>query len=146
MKSFLAKPHEIERKWLVVDATDLVMGRMAARVASLLRGKHKPIFTPNVDTGDHVIVINADKIRVTANKLTTKIKRHHTGFIGGLKEIPLGKLLDKNPAETVRQVIKGMLPHNPLGRQMARKLKVYSGSEHPHQAQLPIDITETFRQ
>jgi large subunit ribosomal protein L13 len=146
MKCYLAKPQDVERQWLVVDATDLVLGRMAAKVAALLRGKHKPTFTPNVDTGDHVIVINADKVRITANKLVTKIKRRHSGYPGGLKEIPFGRLMEKNPAETVRRVIKGMLPHNALGRHMAGKLKVYAGGEHPHQAQQPVDITEQLRQ
>jgi len=146
MKCYLAKPQEVERRWLLVDATDLVLGRMAAKVAALLRGKHKPTFTPNVDTGDHVIVINADKVHITANKLVTKIKRRHSGYPGGLKEIPFGRLMEKNPAETVRRVIKGMLPHNALGRHMAGKLKVYAGGEHPHEAQQPVDITEQMRQ
>ncbi|MHB9133434.1 MAG: 50S ribosomal protein L13 [Armatimonadota bacterium] len=146
MKSFLAKPLEVERKWLLVDATDLILGRMSAKVASLLRGKHKVTFTPNVDTGDHVIVINADKVAVTSNKLLTKIKYRHSGYPGGFKQIPLGRLMEKDPAETVRRVIKGMLPHNALGRQMYRKLQVYAGGAHPHQAQLPVDITTEFRQ
>jgi len=146
MKCYLAKPQEVERRWLLVDATDLVLGRMAAKVAALLRGKHKPTFTPNVDTGDHVVVINADKVHITANKLVTKIKRRHSGYPGGLKEIPFGRLMEKNPAETVRRVIKGMLPHNALGRHMAGKLKVYAGGEHPHEAQQPVDITEQLRQ
>ena len=146
MKSFLAKPLEIERQWLLVDATDLVLGRMSARVAALLRGKHKPIFTPNVDTGDFVIVINAEKITLTANKLLTKIHYSHSGIPGGFKETPFGVLMARDPADTVRQVIKGMLPHNALGRQMARKLKVYAGAEHPHAAQMPVDYTETIRQ
>lgn len=146
MKSYLAKPQEVERKWLLVDATDLVLGRMAARVAAFLRGKHKPTFTPNVDTGDHVIIVNADKIRVTSDKLVTKINYHHTGHPGGLKQVPLGRMMEKDPAEAVRRVIKGMLPHTTLGRQMARKLKVYAGTQHPHEAQQPVDITETFRQ
>lgn len=146
MKSFLAKTHEVERNWLLVDATDLILGRMSARVASLLRGKHKPTFTPNVDTGDFVIVINAEKISVTSDKLLTKIKYSHSGIPGGFKQIPLGRLMEKDAAETVRRVIKGMLPHNSLGRQMYRKLKIYSGNEHPHAAQMPMDITETFRQ
>lgn len=145
MKSYLAKPQEVERQWLLVDATDLVLGRMSARVAALLRGKHKPTFTPNVDTGDFVIVVNADKVRLTSDKLLTKIKYRHSGIPGGFKQIPFGKLMEKDPAETVRRVIKGMLPHNSLGRQMARKLKVYAGSEHPHQAQQAVDITESFR-
>ncbi len=141
MKSYLAKPQEIERKWFVVDATDLVLGRLAARVAAILRGKHKPIYTPNVDTGDHVIVINADKVRLTADKLESKIKYRHSGIPGGFQEIPFGKLMEKNPEDTVARVIKGMLPHNALGRQMFRKLKVYVGSEHQHAAQQPEDIT-----
>ncbi len=145
MKSYLAKQQDIERQWLVVDATDLVLGRMAARVAALLRGKHKPTFTTNVDTGDHVIVVNADKVRITSDKLLTKIKYRHSGYPGGFKQIPFGRLMEQNAAETVRQVIKGMLPHNSLGRQMGRKLKVYAGVEHPHTAQQPVDITESFR-
>lgn len=146
MKSFLAKTHEVERNWLLVDASDLVLGRMSARVASLLRGKHKPTFTPSVDTGDFVIVINAEKIRVTSDKLLTKIKYRHSGIPGGFKQIPLGRMMEKDAAETVRRVIKGMLPHNSLGRQMYRKLKIYSGNDHPHAAQMPMDITESFRQ
>lgn len=144
-KTFLANAQNIERKWLLVDATDLVLGRMSARVAARLRGKHKPTFTPNVDTGDHVIIVNAEKVRITSNKLLTKTKYRHSGYPGGFKEIPFGQLMDKNPAETVRKVIVGMLPHNSLGRQMARKLKVYAGAEHPHEAQLPVDITEQIR-
>lgn len=146
MKSFLAKPQEIERQWLLVDATDLVLGRMSARVASLLRGKHKPTFTPNVDTGDHVIVINADKVQITADKLQTKVKYRHSGHPGGFKQVTFGKLMEKDAAETVRRVIKGMIPHTALGRQIYRKLKVYAGSEHPHTAQQPVDITASFRQ
>jgi large subunit ribosomal protein L13 len=146
MKSYLAKPLEVERQWLLVDATDLVLGRMSARVAALLRGKHKPTFTPSVDTGDFVIIINAEKVRLTANKLLTKIKYSHSRIPGGFKEIPIGRLMAKDAADTVRQVIKGMLPHNALGRQMARKLKVYAGTEHPHAAQMPVNYTETIRQ
>ena len=146
MKSYLAKTHEVERNWLLVDATDLVLGRMSARVASLLRGKHKPTFTPSVDTGDFVIVINAEKIRVTSDKLESKIKYRHSGIPGGFKQIPFGRLMEKDAADTVRRVIKGMLPHNSLGRQMYRKLKIYAGNDHPHAAQMPVDITETFRQ
>ncbi|HEY3379837.1 MAG TPA: 50S ribosomal protein L13 [Armatimonadota bacterium] len=146
MKCYLAKPLEVERQWLLVDATDLVLGRMSAKIAAFLRGKHKPTFTPNVDTGDFVIIVNADKVRVTSDKLLTKIKYRHSGTPGGFKEIPFGVLMAKDPADTVRRVVKGMLPHNPLGRQMARKLKVYAGSEHPHDAQMPVNITETLRQ
>lgn len=144
MKSFLAKPQEVERQWLVIDATDLVLGRMAAQIATILRGKHKPTFTPNVDTGDHVIIINADKVRLTSNKLTTKITYRHSGIPGGFRKTAFGKLMEKNAAETVRRVIKGMLPHNTLGRHMARKLKVYSGDSHPHAAQQPVDVTEKY--
>lgn len=146
MKSYLAKSEEVTRQWLVVDATDLVLGRMAARVAALLRGKHKPTFTPNVDTGDHVIIINAEKVRMTANKAMTTMKYHHSGRPGGFRQMTLARAQEKNPAEFVRQVVKGMLPHNTLGRRMGLKLKVYAGSEHPHAAQQPVDITETFRQ
>lgn len=145
MKSFLAKPLEVERQWLLVDATDLVLGRMAARVAAILRGKHKPTFTPHVDTGDHVIIINAEKIRVTSDKLLTKIRYHHSNYPGGLKSYPLGRQMEKDPAEAVRRVVKGMLPHTALGRQMITKLKVYAGDQHPHAAQQPTEITEQFR-
>jgi large subunit ribosomal protein L13 len=146
MKSFLAKSQEVDRSWLVVDATDLVLGRMAARVASLLRGKHKPTFTPNVDTGDHVIIVNASKVRVTADKLATKIRYTHSGYPGGQKAETLGRAMEKNAAEAVRRVIKGMLPKNALGRKMALKLKIYAGDTHPHAAQQPVNITESFRQ
>ena len=146
MNSFLAKPNEVERKWFVIDATDLVLGRMSAFVAAILRGKHKPTFTPNVDTGDHVIIINAEKVRVTSNKLETKLKYRYSGYPGGQKATPLGKSMEKNAAETVRQVIKGMLPHTALGRKMALKLQVYIGAEHPHDAQMPVDYTEEIRQ
>lgn len=146
MKSFLAKPQEVQRQWVLVDASDLVLGRMAARVAAILRGKNKPTFTPNVDTGDHVIIVNAANIRVTSNKMLTKVKYRHTGYPGGQKAITLGRQMEKDPAEALRRVIKGMLPHTALGRQMYRKLKVYAGDTHPHEAQQPTDITETFRQ
>lgn len=145
MKCFLAKPLEIERQWILVDATDLVLGRMAAKVAAILRGKHKATFTPNVDTGDHVIIVNADKVRVTSNKLQTKVKYRHSGYPGGFRSRTLGSQMEKDAAEAVRQVIKGMLPHNALGRQMYRKLKVYTGAEHPHEAQQPVDRTEMIR-
>ncbi|HEX2952083.1 MAG TPA: 50S ribosomal protein L13 [Armatimonadota bacterium] len=146
MKSYLAKPQEVERQWLLVDATDLVLGRMSARVAAMLRGKHKPTFTPNVDTGDFVVIINAEKVRLTSDKALSKIKYRHSGIPGGFKKTQFGVLMAKDPADTVRQVIKGMLPHNALGRQMVRKLKVYAGGEHPHEAQQPVDVTESFRQ
>jgi len=131
---------------MLVDATDLVLGRMASRVAALLRGKHKPIFTPNVDTGDYVVIINAEKIRVTGMKLLKKVRYRHSGYPGGFKQATFGYDLAKDPAETVRRAILGMLPHNALGREMGRKLKVYAGGAHPHQGQQPEDITEMVRQ
>lgn len=137
MKTYLAKPAEVQRKWFVVDANGKTLGRLAARVAIVLRGKHKPTFTPNVDTGDHVVVINADKIHLTGDKMRTKTYTHHTGYPGGLKTISAEHLHEKNPTEVLAKAIKGMLPKNPLGKQMARKLKVYAGGQHPHQAQNP---------
>jgi large subunit ribosomal protein L13 len=146
MKSYLAKAQDVEHAWLLVDAQDLVLGRMAADVAAILRGKHKPTFTPNVDTGDFVIVVNAGKIRVTGLKPLKKLKYRHSGYPGGFKSTTFGQLMARDAAETVRRSILGMLPHNSLGRQMGRKLKVYAGATHPHQAQQPVDITEKFRQ
>ena len=140
MKTFMAKPAEVERKWYVVDATDMVLGRLASNVAAVLRGKNKPIFTPNVDTGDYVIIINADKVRLTGKKLEQKYYRYHTGYIGGLKEIQYKELMAKKPVLAVELAIKGMLPKNSIGRQMFRKLKVYAGSEHPHAAQQPAEL------
>ena len=140
MKTFMAKPGEVERKWYVVDATDLVLGRLASNVAAILRGKNKPIFTPNVDTGDFVIVINADKVRLTCKKLEQKFYRYHTGYIGGLKEIQYKDMMEKKPVLAVELAVKGMLPKNSLGRKMFKKLKVYAGSEHPHAAQQPVEL------
>ncbi len=140
MKTFMAKPGEVERKWYVVDATDMVLGRLASNVAAVLRGKNKPIFTPNVDTGDYVIIINADKVRLTGKKLEQKYYRYHTGYIGGLKEIQYKDMMEKKPALAVELAIKGMLPKNSIGRKMFKKLKVYAGSEHPHAAQQPIEL------
>ena len=140
MKTFMAKPGEVERKWYVVDATDLVLGRLASNVAAVLRGKNKPIFTPNVDTGDFVIVINADKVRLTGKKLEQKYYRYHTGYIGGLKEIQYKEMMEKKPVLAVELAIKGMLPKNSIGRKMFKKLKVYAGSEHPHAAQQPVEL------
>ena len=137
MKSYMAKPAEVERKWYVIDATDQTLGRLSSEVASILRGKHKPIYTPHVDTGDFIIVINASKIRLTGNKLTQKKMRWYTGYPGGLKEIDYGSLLEKKPEKIIEAAVKGMLPHNRLGQAMFKKLKVYRGSEHPHQAQQP---------
>ena len=137
MKSYMAKPAEVDHKWYVIDATDQTLGRLSSEVASMLRGKHKPIYTPNVDTGDFIIVINASKIRLTGNKLTQKKMRWYTGYPGGLKEIDYGSLLQKKPEKIIEAAVKGMLPHNRLGSAMFKKLKVYRGSEHPHQAQKP---------
>ena len=135
--TFMAKGQEVERKWLVVDAEGQTLGRLASEVAAILRGKHKPTFTPNVDTGDHVIIINADKIELTGNKLQKKIYYRHTQFAGGLKQRTAGEMKEKYPTEMLELAIKGMLPKNSLGRQMFSKLNVYTGSEHPHAAQKP---------
>lgn len=137
MKTFSAKPAQIERQWYVVDAAGRPMGRLAVDVAKLLRGKHKPIFTPHVDTGDFVIVVNAAQIRLTGRKAEENVYRH-SGWPGGLKWITRGAELAKRPEEALRRVVRGMLPHNRLGRAMIRKLKVYAGSDHPHAAQKPV--------
>jgi len=139
-ETVFAKRGEIERKWLLVDAAGVPLGRVASRVAALLRGKHKPIYTPHVDTGDHVIVINAEKIVLTANKGETKLRYTHSGWPGGLKARRYGDLLARQPERIFRQVVRGMLPHNTLGKLMLRKLKVYRGGEHPHAAQQPEPI------
>jgi large subunit ribosomal protein L13 len=140
MKTFTATPATIKREWCVVDATDKTLGRLATELAHRLRGKHKPEFTPNMDTGDHMVVINAEKIKVTGNKLEDKMYYRHTGYIGNLKSINLGKLLDTHPERVIQYAVKGMLPKNPLGRAMYRKLHVYAGPEHPHQAQQPTQL------
>jgi large subunit ribosomal protein L13 len=140
MRTHLAKPAEVVRKWYVIDASGKTLGRLSARVAILLRGKHKPTFTPNVDTGDHVVIINAEKIHLTGDKMKTKTYTHHTGYPGGLKTVSAEHLHQKHPTDLLTKAIKGMLPKNPLGKQMARKLKVYAGSEHPHQAQAPESL------
>jgi len=137
VKSYMAKPAEIDRKWYVIDATDQVLGRLSSEVASILRGKHKPIYTPHVDTGDYVIIINASKIKLTGNKLNQKMLRWYSGYQGGLKEMSYGNVLQKKPERAIEVAVKGMLPHNRLGAVMFKKLKVYRGSEHPHQAQIP---------
>ncbi|NMB07123.1 MAG: 50S ribosomal protein L13 [Tissierellia bacterium] len=137
MKSYMAKPEEIERKWYVIDAEDKVLGRLATEVATILRGKHKPIYTPHVDTGDFVIVINADKIKLTGKKLEQKEYKYHTGYPGGLKSISYKQIMEKNPERAIELAVKGMMPKNKLGRQMYKKLRVYSGPEHNHQAQKP---------
>jgi large subunit ribosomal protein L13 len=140
MKTFTATPATIKREWCVVDATDKTLGRLATELASRLRGKHKPEFTPNMDTGDHMVVINAEKIKVTGKKLEDKMYHRYTGYIGNLKSINLGKLLDTHPERAIEYAVKGMLPKNPLGRAMYRKLHVYAGPEHPHAAQQPTQL------
>ncbi len=137
MKTYVAKPAEVERKWYVIDAEDLILGRMATVIASILRGKHKPEFTPFVDTGDFVVVVNASKVRVSGNKETQKLYRRHSLYPGGLKETTFQEMQDKHPERIIKLAVKGMLPKNALGRQMIKKLKVYSGPEHTHQAQEP---------
>ncbi|MHB8916749.1 MAG: 50S ribosomal protein L13 [Desulfocucumaceae bacterium] len=137
MKSYMAKPGELQKKWFVLDAEGKVLGRLATEAATILRGKHRPTFTPNVDTGDHVIVINADKVVLTGNKLQTKKYYRHSGYPGGLKVTNYATLMNNKPELAVRKAIVGMLPHNRLGAAMAGKLKVYSGPEHPHQSQQP---------
>ena len=137
MKSYMAKPEEIERKWHIIDAEGKVLGRLATEIATLLRGKHKPIYTPHVDTGDFVIVINADKIKLTGKKLEQKQYRYHTGYPGGLKAVPYRRLMDRSPERVIQLAVKGMMPKNRLGRQMLKKLKVYRGSDHRHEAQQP---------
>ena len=137
MKSYMAKADEIERKWYVIDAEGKVLGRLAAEIASVLRGKKKPIFTPHVDCGDFVIVINADKVVLTGNKLNQKIHAYHTGYPGGRKEVVYAEMMAKRPEKVIELAVKGMLPKSRLGRQMIKKLKVYAGAEHPHAAQSP---------
>jgi large subunit ribosomal protein L13 len=137
MKSYVAKPLEIERKWYVVDADGKTLGRLASEIAKILRGKHKPIFTPHVDTGDFVIVVNAEKVKVTGKKMDQKMYRWHTGYIGNLKERTFREMNQRNPERIVELAVKGMLPHNALGSQMYTKLKVYAGPEHKHEAQMP---------
>ena len=135
--TYMAKPADIEQKWYVVDATGLTLGRLASEIAKVLRGKNKAIYTPHIDTGDYVIVINADKIKVTGKKMDQKIYRRNSGWIGGLKETPLKKMLETKPEEVLSHAVKGMLPKNALGRAMFRKLFVYASAEHPHAAQKP---------
>lgn len=141
MKTYHAKPGEVEREWLVVDATDVVLGRLASQVAQILKGKTKPQYTPHVDTGDFVIVVNAEKIKLTGNKAEKKNYYSHSGFIGGLKETSFARMLEKHPERVIEHAVKGMLPKNTLGRAMGMKLKVYAGPEHPHEAQKPRQIT-----
>ena len=135
MKTYVAKEQEISKKWYLVDAKDRVLGRLATQIAMRLRGKHKPIFTPHADTGDFIVVINANKVALTGRKWDKKIYYRHTGYTGGLKEITAKKLLEKKPEDILRFAVRGMLPKNSLGRRQMKKLKIYSGSEHPHEAQ-----------
>lgn len=137
MRTYSPKPGDVTRQWHVIDATDVVLGRLATHAATLLRGKHKPTYALHVDTGDFVIIVNAGKVALTGNKREQKMAYRHSGYPGGLKQVPYGDLLAKRPDVAVEKAIKGMLPHNSLGRQMARKLKVYPGAEHPHAAQQP---------
>lgn len=137
MKTFSAKPQNVEHNWLLVDAEGQTLGRIATEIATRLRGKHKPEYTPHVDTGDFVVIINAEKVRVTGNKSKAKMYHHHTGFPGGLKSFSFEKLIDRAPERVLKLAIKGMLPRTPLGRAMFKKLKVYAGNEHPHAAQQP---------
>ena len=141
MKTFMASPATIDRKWYVVDATDMTLGRLASEVAKVLRGKNKPIFTPHIDCGDNVIVINAAKIKVTGKKMDQKVYYHHSDYVGGLKEATLREKLEKKPEQVIELAVKGMLPKGPLGRQMFTKLHVYAGPEHKHEAQKPEVLT-----
>jgi len=137
MKTFVAKEHEVDKKWYLIDAENRILGRLASQIAIRLRGKHKPIFTPHADTGDFIVVINADKVALTGSKWDNKIYYRHTGYMGGIKQISAKKLLEKKPAEVLRLAVQRMLPKNSLGRKQLKKLKIYIGSDHPHQAQKP---------
>ena len=141
MKSYIAKPADVDRKWYVIDAEGKTLGKLAVEAAMILRGKKKPIYTPHIDTGAYVIVINAEKVCVTGKKESDKIYKHHSGYPGGLKETPLKELRAKQPEEIIRHAVKGMMPKGKLGRQMFKKLKVYAGPEHPHAAQHPEEYT-----
>ena len=141
MKSFMANPDTIERKWYVVDAEGCTLGRLSSEVAKVLRGKNKPIFTPHIDTGDYVIVVNADKVAVTGRKLDQKIYYHHSGYVGGMKDTTLREMMAKKPERVIELAVKGMLPKGPLGRKMYKKLHVYAGPEHAHAAQKPEVLT-----
>jgi large subunit ribosomal protein L13 len=137
MRTFVAKEHELEKKWLLVDADSKILGRLASQIATRLRGKHKPVFTYHADTGDFVVVVNAEKVALTGSKWNKKIYYRHTGYLGGLKQISAKKLLEKKPEEVLRLAVKRMLPKNSLGRRQLKKLKIYAGPEHPHKAQQP---------
>ncbi|MCL6422752.1 50S ribosomal protein L13 [Brachybacterium sp. JHP9] len=141
MRTFTPKPDEVERSWYVIDATDVVLGRLASQAAQLLRGKHKPVFAPHVDAGDYVIIINAGKVALTGNKREAKLAYRHSGYPGGLRGIPYSELLEKRPDRAVEKAVRGMLPKNKLATQQLSKLKVYAGAEHPHAAQKPTPYT-----
>ncbi len=140
MKTFSAKPADVRRDWYLVDATGKTLGRLSTEIARRLRGKHKPEYTPHVDTGDYIVVVNAEKVRVTGNKLKDKMYHHHTGYIGHLKSVPLEKVLEETPERVIERAVKGMLPRGPLGRQMYSKLRVFAGPDHTHAAQQPIPL------
>jgi large subunit ribosomal protein L13 len=141
VRTFSPKPSDVQRQWHLIDATDVVLGRLASQTATLLRGKHKPIYAPHVDTGDFVVIVNAGKVALTGAKRDNKIEYRHSGFPGGIRATSYDELLAKNPRRVVEKAVKGMLPHNTLGRKMLSKLKVYAGPEHPHQAQKPVPYT-----
>jgi large subunit ribosomal protein L13 len=143
VRTFSPKPSDVQRQWHLIDATDVVLGRLAAQTATLLRGKHKPIYAPHVDTGDFVVIVNAGKVALTGAKRDNKIEYRHSGFPGGIRATSYDELLAKNPRRVVEKAVKGMLPHNTMGRKMLSKLKVYAGPEHPHQAQKPVPYTIT---
>ena len=143
MRTYTPRPGEVEQTWYVIDATDVVLGRLASQVAALLRGKHKPSFAPHVDTGDFVVVVNAEKVALTGAKLQQKQEYRHSGYPGGLRATSYATLLDKHPQRAVEKAVRGMLPHTTLGRQMLSKLKVYAGPDHPHQAQQPVPFEIT---
>ena len=140
MKTFSAKPHEVNHDWIVIDAADKILGRLASEIAHRLRGKHKPIYTPHVDTGDYIVIVNVDKLRVTGNKLENKIYYRHSGFPGGIYETSFGKMHARFPGRPLEKAVKGMLPKGPLGYAMLKKLKIYAGATHPHTAQQPIQL------
>jgi large subunit ribosomal protein L13 len=148
VRTFSPKAGDIHRQWHVIDASDVVLGRLASQAAILLRGKHKPIFAPHVDTGDFVIVVNADKVVLTGRKLEQKLAHHHSGYPGGLRSVAYGDLLEQHPERVIEKAVKGMLPKNSLGRSQLRKLKVYAGPDHPHQAQqpTPFEISQVAQQ
>ncbi len=141
MKSYMASPETIERKWYVIDATDKTLGRLASETAKILRGKNKPTFTPHFDTGDYVIIVNAEKVKVTGKKLDQKVYYHHSEYVGGMKEATLREMMEKKPVTVVEMAVKGMLPKGPLGREMYKKLYVYAGPDHKQQAQKPVELT-----